>query len=156
MFLHVFRNILTIKSTKFKASLANCVCYTFSAIVIKFIAETDLSIAIMVQATTNFVGNWLAMWVYEITTKKGGMIMTPEEYQQLSGRCYKYSDALRKVQDAEQVIDSINRHGFKLSTIDGHDLSRDLPANVFKEIRLFLTKEYQAIIDNNKQLLEQL
>jgi hypothetical protein len=45
--------------------LANCICYTFAAVVIKFIAETDLVIAIAVQATTNFAGNWLAMWLYE-------------------------------------------------------------------------------------------
>lgn len=65
VFLHIFRSILVIKSTKFWASLANCVCYTFSAIVIKFIAETDLWIAIAVQASTNFVGTWTAMYVYE-------------------------------------------------------------------------------------------
>ena len=65
VFLHIFRSILVIKSTKFWASLANCICYTFSAIVIKFIAETDLWIAIVVQASTNFVGTWAAMYVYE-------------------------------------------------------------------------------------------
>lgn len=70
VFLHVFKNILTIKSTKFKASLANCICYTFAAIVIKFIAETDLWTAIVVQAVTNFAGNWLAMWLYEVKFEK--------------------------------------------------------------------------------------
>ena len=66
VFLHVFKNILVIKSTKFRASLANCICHTFAAVVIKFIAEVDLWIAIVVQATTNFAGNWLAMWLYEV------------------------------------------------------------------------------------------
>lgn len=33
----------------------------FSAIVIKFIAEVDLYIAIVVQATTNFIGCYIAM-----------------------------------------------------------------------------------------------
>ena len=47
------------------ASIANCICYTFSAVVIKFIAEFDLWIAICVQATTNFIGTWLAMLVFE-------------------------------------------------------------------------------------------
>lgn len=47
------------------ASTANCICYTFAAIVIKFIAETDLWIAIAVQATTNFLGNYIAMLAYE-------------------------------------------------------------------------------------------
>ena len=60
--LHIFRSILVIKSSKLSASFWNCICYTFSAIVIKFIAETDLWIAILVQATTNFIGCYLAMW----------------------------------------------------------------------------------------------
>ena len=65
VFLHILRSILVIKSTKFKASLANCICYTFSAIVVKFIAESSLSTAIVVQATTNFAGTYVAMLVYE-------------------------------------------------------------------------------------------
>ena len=69
VFLHILRSILVIKSTKFAASLANCVTYTFSAVVIKFIAEFDLWIAICVQAITNFIGTWLAMYVYEIYEK---------------------------------------------------------------------------------------
>lgn len=59
--LHIVRSILVIKSNKLIASLANCICYTFSAIVIKFIAEVDLYIAIVVQATTNFIGCYIAM-----------------------------------------------------------------------------------------------
>ena len=70
VFLHILRSILVIKSTKFAASLANCITYTFSAVVIKFIAEFDLWIAICVQAVTNFVGTWLAMYVYEQYEKK--------------------------------------------------------------------------------------
>ena len=65
VFLHIGRSILVIKSSKLIASIANCVCYTFSAIVIKFIAETDLATAIIVQATTNFFGCYVAMWVCE-------------------------------------------------------------------------------------------
>ena len=61
VFLHITRSILVIKSNKFIASLANCICYTFSAIVIKFIAEVDLWVAIAVQATTNFIGCYIAM-----------------------------------------------------------------------------------------------
>ena len=59
--LHIVRSILVIKSSKLIDSLANCICYTFSAIVIKFIAEVDLYIAIVVQATTNFIGCYIAM-----------------------------------------------------------------------------------------------
>lgn len=65
VFLHIVRSILVIKANKAIASLANCICYTFSAIVIKFIAETDLWIAITVQASTNFIGCYLAMWFCE-------------------------------------------------------------------------------------------
>ena len=65
VFLHIVRSILVIKASKVIASLANCICYTFSAVVIKFIAETDLWIAITVQATTNFMGCYIAMWFCE-------------------------------------------------------------------------------------------
>ena len=41
VFLHIVRSILVIKSSKVIASSANCICYTFSAVVIKFIAEVD-------------------------------------------------------------------------------------------------------------------
>lgn len=65
VFLHITRSIFVIKSGKFIASLMNCICYTFSAIVIKFIAETDIYTAIAVQATTNFIGCYFAMLVCE-------------------------------------------------------------------------------------------
>ena len=72
VFLHIVRSILVIKASKIIASLANCICYTFSAIVIKFIAETDLWIAITVQASTNFIGCYLAMLFCEwrLNTKR--------------------------------------------------------------------------------------
>lgn len=71
VFLHITRSIFVIKSGKFIASLMNCICYTFSAVVIKFIAETDIYTAIAVQATTNFFGCYLAMFVCEkILNKK--------------------------------------------------------------------------------------
>jgi hypothetical protein len=70
VFLHIVRSILVIKSGKLIASMANCICYTFSAVVIKFIADTDLWIAITVQATTNFLGCYLAMWFCDYVLKK--------------------------------------------------------------------------------------
>jgi hypothetical protein len=70
VFLHIVRSILVIKSGKFIASFANCICYTFSAVVIKFIAEVDLWIAIAVQASTNFLGCYLAMLFCEYVLKK--------------------------------------------------------------------------------------
>ncbi len=75
VFLHIVRSILVIKSSKLVASTANCICYTFSAIVIKFISEVDLWIAIAVQASTNFIGCFLAMWFCEyILNKKKSII----------------------------------------------------------------------------------
>lgn len=65
VFLHIFRSILVIKSSKLSASFFNCICYTFSAIVIKFIAQVDLWVAIAVQASTNFIGCYVAMWAAE-------------------------------------------------------------------------------------------
>ena len=65
VFLHIARSILVIKSSKLIASLANCICYTFSAVVIKFIAEVDLWIAICVQSATNFCGCYTAMLICE-------------------------------------------------------------------------------------------
>ena len=70
VFLHIFRSILVIKSGKFLASFFNMICYTFSAVVIKFIAEFDLWTAIAVQAGTNFVGCYAAMWVADKFLKK--------------------------------------------------------------------------------------
>lgn len=70
VFLHIVRSILVIKSGKFIASLANCICYTFSAVVIKFISEVELWIAIAVQATTNFLGCYLAMMFCEYVLNK--------------------------------------------------------------------------------------
>ena len=74
VFLHTAKNIIIIKHpSKFIGSLGNCICYTFSAVVIKFIAETDLWIAILVQAVTNFVGCYMAMWMCEkILVKRNG------------------------------------------------------------------------------------
>ena len=70
VFLHIVRSILVIKAGKLLASFSNCICYTFSAVVIKFIAEVDLWIAIVVQASTNFIGCYLAMMFCEYILKK--------------------------------------------------------------------------------------
>ena len=70
VFIHVVKSIAVIKSTKLMASVANCVCYTFSAIVIKFIAEIDLWMVIAVQAITNFIGCYAAMWFCENVKNK--------------------------------------------------------------------------------------
>ena len=67
--LHIFRSILVIKSSKLSASFWNCICYTFSAVVVKFIADVDLWIAITVQASTNFIGCYVGMLLYEWYSK---------------------------------------------------------------------------------------
>ena len=67
--LHIFRSILVIKSSKLSASFWNCICYTFSAVVVKFIADVDLWIAITVQASTNFIGCYVGMLMYEWYSK---------------------------------------------------------------------------------------
>ena len=54
--------------------MANCICYTFSAVVIKFISEVDLWVAILVQASTNFLGCYLAMWFCEHVVDKNKTI----------------------------------------------------------------------------------
>jgi hypothetical protein len=43
----------------------NCICYTFSAVVVKFISESDLTVAMIVAASTNFFGCYAAMLVFE-------------------------------------------------------------------------------------------
>lgn len=45
------------------------ICYTFSAIVIKYIAEVDLMTAICVQAFTNFFGCYVGMQLADWYTK---------------------------------------------------------------------------------------
>ena len=70
VFLHIVRSIMVIKSSKAKASAWNALCYTFSAVVIKFIAEVDLWVAIVVQAITNYIGCYVAMWYSEKKLEK--------------------------------------------------------------------------------------
>lgn len=67
--LHIVKNILVIKSNKIVASVANCICYTFAAVVIKFIAEVNLMTAIIVQASTNFLGCYIGMYICEKALK---------------------------------------------------------------------------------------
>ena len=74
VFLHIVRSILVIKSGKFVASSENCICYTFSARVIKFIAETDLMTCIIVQSCTNFIGCYLAMVFCDYVLKKNKLV----------------------------------------------------------------------------------
>ena len=70
VFLHIFRTLLVVKSGKAVASLMNCICYTFSAVVVKFISESDLLVAMIVAASTNFIGCYVAMWAFEIIEKR--------------------------------------------------------------------------------------
>ena len=65
VFIHVIKTLLIVNSGKLVSSLCNCFCYTFSAVVVKFIAESDMTTAIIVSATTNFLGCYCGKWVYE-------------------------------------------------------------------------------------------
>lgn len=47
VFFHVVKTLMIVKASKLVASTANCFCYTFSAVVVKFIAESDLMVAII-------------------------------------------------------------------------------------------------------------
>lgn len=53
----------------------NCITYTFSAVVVKFISESSLVVAIIVAASTNFIGCYLAMYVYEWYAKRKNKTM---------------------------------------------------------------------------------
>ena len=65
VFLHIYRSIAVIKSSKLKASTLNAITYTFSAIVVKFISESSLVVAMLVALGTNFLGCWVGMWCFE-------------------------------------------------------------------------------------------
>ena len=65
VFLHILRTLLVVKSGKAIASFMNCICYTFSAVVVKFISESNLTVAMIVAASTNFLGCYAAMLVFE-------------------------------------------------------------------------------------------
>ena len=65
VFIHVIKTLLIVNSGKFISSLCNSFCYTFSAVVVKFIAESDMTTAIIVAATTNFLGCYAGKFIYE-------------------------------------------------------------------------------------------
>ena len=70
VFIHVIKTLLIVNSGKMVSSLCNSFCYTFSAIVVKFIAESSLTTAIIISATTNFLGCYCGKYVYEIIEKR--------------------------------------------------------------------------------------
>lgn len=65
VFIHVIKTLLIVNSGKLVSSLCNSFCYTFSAIVVKFIAESDLTTAIIISASTNFLGCYCGKYMYE-------------------------------------------------------------------------------------------
>lgn len=78
VFLHTAKNVIIIKhKSKLVGSLSNCICYTFSAVVIKFIAQTDLWIALCVQAVTNFTGCYIALLFTEQILKNNNTMSKP-------------------------------------------------------------------------------
>lgn len=65
VFFRVVKTLMIVKASKLVASTANCFCYTFSAVVVKFIADSDLIVAILIAAFTNFAGCYAGMYVFE-------------------------------------------------------------------------------------------
>lgn len=65
VFIHVIKTLLIVNAGKMVSSICNSFCYTFSAIVVKFIAESDMTSAIIIAATTNFLGCYCGKFVYE-------------------------------------------------------------------------------------------
>lgn len=65
VFFHVVKTLMIVKASKLVVSTANCFCYTFSAVVVKFIADSDLIVAILIAAFTNFAGCYAGMFVFE-------------------------------------------------------------------------------------------
>ncbi len=65
VFIHVIKTLLIVNAGKMVSRISNSFCYTFSAIVVKFIAESDMTSAIILAATTNFLGCYCGKFVYE-------------------------------------------------------------------------------------------
>ena len=70
VFIHVIKTLLIVNAGKMVSSICNSFCYTFSAIVVKFIAESDMTSAIIIAATTNFLGCYCGKFVYEHLNNK--------------------------------------------------------------------------------------
>ena len=64
-FLRVLKNILVVKPNKALASTINATLYLFNALVIKYIAEQDLTTTIILVTINSWIGCYIAMWVSE-------------------------------------------------------------------------------------------
>lgn len=71
VFIHVIKTLLIVNSGKMVSSICNSFCYTFSAVIVKFIAESSMTEAIIISATTNFLGCYCGKYVYELKENYG-------------------------------------------------------------------------------------
>lgn len=69
-FLRVLKNILVNKSGKFLASTVNASLYLFNALVVKCIANQDITTTIILVTINSWIGCYVAMWVSERRDKK--------------------------------------------------------------------------------------
>ena len=63
--LYVLRSILVVKDNKLLAAAGYSICYVFYAVVVKFIAQSDIYTAIISQAITSFLGCYIGKTIYE-------------------------------------------------------------------------------------------
>ena len=63
--LSTMKTILTVRSTKVVASIINAVTYGFYAIVVKQLANLDLTVTVIVTIATNLIGVYLSMWIMD-------------------------------------------------------------------------------------------
>lgn len=69
-FLRVLKNILVNKSGKVLASTVNASLYLFNALVVKCIADQDITTTIILVTINSWIGCYVAMWVSERRDKK--------------------------------------------------------------------------------------
>ena len=63
--LSTMKTILTVRSTKVVASVINAITYGFYAIVVKQLANLDLTVTVIVTIATNLIGVYISMWIMD-------------------------------------------------------------------------------------------
>lgn len=63
--LSTMKTILTVRSTRTVASLINAITYGFYAIVVKQLANLDVTVTVVVTIATNLVGVYFSMWLMD-------------------------------------------------------------------------------------------
>ena len=63
--LYVLMIIVVVKVNNLVAAAGYSICYVFYAVVVKFIAQSDIYTAIIIQAITSFLGCYIGKTIYE-------------------------------------------------------------------------------------------